>query len=194
MRTIEYPYRIIGTSTLVQDVDGDCLLLSLYNYIRTDEDPVSVLPNGTFLALVAPYMKNSEDNRARNLMLRCDNPQCVLEFDSKEDWESAIDFYENKLGLKTKFKNSAIGWAQMEVGKGVFLGIERVMKSDNEFKELVGRFVAASLQVDDIDQTYNTLKQKGVEFISPPEKQGWGGTLAHFKDIDGNVLTLMSMN
>jgi hypothetical protein len=32
---------------------------------------------------------------------------------------------------------------------------------------------------------------KGVEFTGRPEKQQWGGTLAHLKDLDGNVLTLM---
>jgi predicted enzyme related to lactoylglutathione lyase len=32
---------------------------------------------------------------------------------------------------------------------------------------------------------------KGVHFTAPPEKQEWGGTLAHFEDPAGNVLTLV---
>lgn len=45
--------------------------------------------------------------------------------------------------------------------------------------------------VDSIDQVYKLLTTKGVEFSGRPEKQPWGGTLAHLKDLDGNVLTLM---
>jgi len=55
----------------------------------------------------------------------------------------------------------------------------------------VGRFVGVTLMVDDIAETYARLTSRGVEFTGRPEKQHWGGTLAHFKDLDGNVLTLM---
>ncbi len=111
-----------------------------------------------------------------------------------EDWESAMDFYENVLGLNSQFKDGASGWAQMEVGEDVYLGIERLERHDPEFKELVGRFVGISLLVEDIDKTYSRLIEKEVEFVGPPEKQAWGGTLAHFKDLDGNILTLLSTN
>jgi len=47
-----------------------------------------------------------------------------------------------------------------------------------------------SLQVDDVPATYAELRARGVDFVGPPEKQSWGGTLAHFRDPDGNVLTL----
>ena len=56
---------------------------------------------------------------------------------------------------------------------------------------MVGRFVGVSLRVDDIDGVYETLKMRGVQFKSPPEKQSWGGSHAHFQDPDGNILTLL---
>jgi uncharacterized glyoxalase superfamily protein PhnB len=56
---------------------------------------------------------------------------------------------------------------------------------------MVGRFVGVTLMVDNIEEQYNRLAGKGVEFTGPPEKQSWGGTLAHLKHLDGNVLTLM---
>jgi uncharacterized glyoxalase superfamily protein PhnB len=55
----------------------------------------------------------------------------------------------------------------------------------------VGRFVGVSLEVTDIDATYRTLVERGVQFDAPPERQAWGGTLAHLRDPDGNVLTLL---
>ena len=45
--------------------------------------------------------------------------------------------------------------------------------------------------VDDINGTYETLRSRGVNFVAPPEQQSWGGSLAHFLDSDGNVLTLL---
>lgn len=108
-----------------------------------------------------------------------------------EDWESAVDFYEKKMEMKLAFRNDEMGWAQVEIGENVYLGLERVDASSSEFADLVGRFVGVSLQVENIQETYRSLKAKGVQFIGEPEKQGWGGTLAHFKDNDGNILTLL---
>lgn len=36
-----------------------------------------------------------------------------------------------------------------------------------------------------------TLLARGVEFLAPPQRMPWGGVLAHFRDPDGNVLTLV---
>jgi predicted enzyme related to lactoylglutathione lyase len=30
------------------------------------------------------------------------------------------------------------------------------------------------------------------DFLAPPERMPWGGVRAHFRDPDGNVVTLMS--
>lgn len=106
------------------------------------------------------------------------------------DWESAFDFYANILGLPVKFNEPSMGWAEFDIG-GASLGLERVEVDDEEGHQLVGRFVGISLQVDDIDSVYEGLKEKGVEFIEPPAKQDWGGTLAHFRDPARNVITLL---
>ena len=105
------------------------------------------------------------------------------------EWERACQFYEQTLGLPLKFKDSSMGWAEFDVG-GASLALERVAEDDAEGSSLVGRFLGISLEVDDISATYEALQKKGVEFVSPPEKQTWGGTLAHFKDPEGNILTL----
>jgi len=106
------------------------------------------------------------------------------------DWDRAIRFYTEILGMRATYRNDEIGWAQMATGEGQ-LALERVDPSDQEGKALVGRFVGVSLQVPDIPATYKTLVERGVEFVAPPEKQPWGGVLAHLRDPDGNVLTLL---
>ena len=42
-----------------------------------------------------------------------------------------------------------------------------------------------SYACDDIAETYEELKARGVEFEAPPQKQTWG-SYAIFKDSEGN--------
>lgn len=106
------------------------------------------------------------------------------------DWERAMRFYTETLGMRPAYRSDEMGWAQMATGEGQ-LAIERVDASNQEAKQLVGRFVGVSLQVPDITATYRTLVERGVEFTAPPQKQAWGGVLAHLRDPEGNVLTLL---
>ena len=42
-----------------------------------------------------------------------------------------------------------------------------------------------------VSHSLRTLEARGVTFDGPPERQAWGGVLAHFQDPDGNILTLV---
>ncbi len=108
------------------------------------------------------------------------------------DWERAIRFYSETLGMAVAYRSDEMGWAQMATGEGQ-LALERVDPSDQEGRALVGRFVGVSLRVSDIFALYDSLVERGVDFVGPPEKEPWGGVLAHLRDPDGNVLTLLSM-
>lgn len=108
------------------------------------------------------------------------------------DWDRAVDFYREVIGLSLTFADQAFAWAEFDLG-GARLGIEGLDAGAPEADALVGRFVGISLAVDDIDRVYSQLTDKGVAFTGPPEKQPWGGTLAHFKDPDDNVLTLLGL-
>jgi uncharacterized glyoxalase superfamily protein PhnB len=80
-------------------------------------------------------------------------------------------------------------WAVFDLdGREIIL--EAVAPDDPE-RALVGRLLAVSFAVDDIDDVYRSLVAKGVSFPEPPEVQPWGGTLAFPRDPDGNVLTLV---
>jgi len=107
-----------------------------------------------------------------------------------KDWEGLCKFYERILSLPLKFKDVKAGWAGFDVG-GPSLAFERIDQSDKEARELVGRFLGISLRVKDIVSVHRQLSENGVEFIAPPEKQIWGGSLAHFKDPEGNILTIL---
>jgi catechol 2,3-dioxygenase-like lactoylglutathione lyase family enzyme len=105
------------------------------------------------------------------------------------DLKRAVDFYSSTLGLElTAHHESQYAVFQLP---NVTLLVERVDPGDAEFKELVGRFAGMSLTTGDIRTAYQSLSRMGVRFEGMPEKQFWGGTLAHFHDPDNNVLTLV---
>jgi catechol 2,3-dioxygenase-like lactoylglutathione lyase family enzyme len=107
------------------------------------------------------------------------------------DWEAAVRFYTETLGLPLAFKDPDMGWAQLATGQAQ-LAIERFCDEDAspEERALVGRFVGVSLAVDDIYAVHRDLSEKGVEFVAPPEVMPWGGVLANLRDPEGNVITL----
>ena len=113
------------------------------------------------------------------------------------DWERALRFYTETLEIPTTFRSDEMGWAQLDTGEAQ-LALERVSEGATESPypgaaegPLVGRFVGVSLTVPDIQKTYETLCERGVEFLSGPETMPWGGVLAHLVDPDRNVLTLL---
>jgi catechol 2,3-dioxygenase-like lactoylglutathione lyase family enzyme len=106
-----------------------------------------------------------------------------------DDLAEARRFYTGILGLPVAWEFAGVAFG---LDVGCTLIIEAVAANgDAEDRALVGRFVGCSLAVDDIDQAYADLTERGVSFSEPPERQPWGGTLAHFRDPSGNVLTLL---
>jgi len=104
------------------------------------------------------------------------------------DWPRAIRFYTEPLEMTPV--RITDGWAQFATGPAQ-LALEWVDPTDPEGDESVGRFVGVSLTVDDIHAAFETLSRRGVEFLGVPEREPWGGVLAHLRDPDGNVLTLL---
>jgi catechol 2,3-dioxygenase-like lactoylglutathione lyase family enzyme len=96
------------------------------------------------------------------------------------------EFYGSVLGLRSIWEyDFAVGY---DVGMTLIVEVDDGAEPQAQF---VGRFAGLSLRVDDIDETYRALSAKGVVFETAPEVMDWGGTLAHFRDPDGNVLTLL---
>jgi lactoylglutathione lyase len=104
-----------------------------------------------------------------------------------DDLDRARGFYGGVLCLREKAARP--DWAVFDVD-GKDLVIEAIAPEHPEH-DLVGRLLAVSFRVDDIDAVYRELKAKGVSFAQPPEKQAWGGILAFPRDPDGNILTLV---
>ena len=105
------------------------------------------------------------------------------------DFERALRFYTGTLGIPLALRSNEYGWAQLATGQAQ-LALERLDPASGEDARL-GRFLGVSLAVADVCATYEELFARGVDFLAPPEQMSWGGVVAHFRDPDGNVLTLV---
>ena len=104
------------------------------------------------------------------------------------DLDRSRAFYEKLLGMAPVWADDSA--AVYQTG-GAKLVVEKADPADPETADLVGRFAGLSFAAEDIDTIYKTMVAEGIRFDGPPEKQDWGGTLAHFHDPDDNVLTLI---
>jgi len=93
------------------------------------------------------------------------------------DLKKAVTFYENVLGLKKTGEWPY--YVEFDVG-GTDLGFE--LKGEQQIFMLV----------DDVDKEYQDLRKKGVNFVTEPKDQHWGGRTAMFADPDGNKFILVS--
>jgi predicted enzyme related to lactoylglutathione lyase len=125
------------------------------------------------------------------------------------DMEKSIAFYEEVLGLEKTYEHPI--WTSFDIeGTSLAIAVSGT-KGVNEHAEIcrsctpcVLRYASGKeqltgkpaaifviyLSVKDLDGRYLELKEKGVEFISEPRKQAWGGRTALMLDPDQNILVL----
>lgn len=95
------------------------------------------------------------------------------------DLKKAIAFYENILGLKKR--SEWPNYATFNIGE-MILGLTPDPKAELQIY----------IRVANIDNEYKALKEKGVQFVTEPKDQYWGGRTAMFTDPDGNKFILVS--
>ena len=107
------------------------------------------------------------------------------------DQNRALDFYTEKLGftiITDQPFDEKQRWIELRVPKADTRVV--LFTAEGEEKR-VGTMMNMSYECDDIDKTYEELKERGVEFEGAPEKQPWG-TYAIFKDSEGNRFVIGS--
>jgi len=108
-----------------------------------------------------------------------------------DDLARATAFYVETLGLSLGFED--------DTSAGLFLGEEffiivtvpsaNDMLPGQELGSPVGQRSVGlfNIFVENVDDTYETLKSKGVEFVVDPMDREWGRRTAHFKDPEGVI-------
>ena len=104
------------------------------------------------------------------------------------DIDRAVEFYEKTLGMNLLFKLDSMAFFDCS---GV-----RLMLSKPEAPEFDHPGSIIYYQVQDINASYQILKERGVTFRDDPHMIADMGDhelwMAFFKDVDENVLALMS--
>jgi catechol 2,3-dioxygenase-like lactoylglutathione lyase family enzyme len=99
----------------------------------------------------------------------------------------SLAFYTDKLGFKLvtdQPHDDKQRWIELRIGG-----------SDTRFvlftmdESRVGAFFNGALACDNVEKTYQELKERGVKFTQPPKTEPWGA-FAIFEDIDGNKFML----
>lgn len=107
------------------------------------------------------------------------------------DQDTALAFWTGKVGFSVA-TDQPMGdgqrWIELRI-PGAQTGI--VLFTPPGHEDRVGTFFNGSFACDDVEYTYKQMKDRGVEFEGPPEKQPWG-TFAKFKDPEGNTFVLSS--
>ena len=105
------------------------------------------------------------------------------------DQNRALDFYTDKLGFSI-LTDQPMGPKQRWIELKIPGASTRVVLFTPEGHEnRVGTFVNMAFGTENVHQTYEELKARGVPFEGPPEKQPWG-SYDIFKDSEGNLFVL----
>ncbi len=106
-----------------------------------------------------------------------------------DDFEKGVEFYRDVLGIPLLF-TAPPNMAFFQCGT------VRLLVGVHGGTGGVSRGSAVYFEVDDIQETFESLERKGVRFKSPPHvihrSGGMEMLLADFRDPDGNQLALMS--
>lgn len=111
-----------------------------------------------------------------------------------EDFAKSFLFYRDILGFKALWGNPQDVYASFDTGGNVGISIFESKLMDQSIglvhkgQRRKADNAVIIIQVEDVDQIYQNLKDK-VEVVSPPrDMAGWGCRTLHIRDVEGNLL------
>ncbi|HET6180302.1 MAG TPA: SpoIIE family protein phosphatase [Candidatus Sulfotelmatobacter sp.] len=109
------------------------------------------------------------------------------------DQDRSLRFYVDQLGFKLvvdhRFENGE-RWIEVAPPDGSANLALIAPKPDTDAYKLIGGDRLLFFMTEDVYAKYNEWSQRGVKFLSPPEKPAWGGVFTRFEDVDGNSFGL----
>ena len=115
-------------------------------------------------------------------------------------FDECFNFYSVVLGLKVSWGKPGEVYASFDIGMPMGLSIfksdlmaEAVGNSDLAFPENMRDKVVICISVENVDQIYKEVKERGGDFINEPtDMTGWGIRTVHMRDPEGNLLEIQS--
>lgn len=116
-----------------------------------------------------------------------------------EDQDEAVAFYTEKLGFALKRDRSGPHGRFVTVAPQADENVELILVSpdmlDDETDDaetrtdVIGSNGSLIYHVDGIEETFQSLEERGIEFLGEPEEMPWG-TQAVAVDPDGNKIVI----
>ena len=116
------------------------------------------------------------------------------------DPDAALEFYRDGLGLEVRndvanegFRWVTVGTPGQDVDIVLFQPHGGLSEADGDaLLTLVtkGSLQAALFRSDDLDATFETLRQSGAEVLQEPASQPWGARDCAFRDPSGNMVRI----
>ena len=104
------------------------------------------------------------------------------------DLAASEEFYSNLLGFEKVHGSASAGCVGYKIeNSNILLEPEEA----GEFE--AGSYLGFSLEVPDLDQFYEACSTRGGKFLSPPERQAWGGVMTHLLDPSGNSFSIVEI-
>ncbi|MFC5650683.1 VOC family protein [Paenibacillus solisilvae] len=117
-----------------------------------------------------------------------------------KDFKKSAAFYKDLLGFTVSYYSEEQEYALFDTGE---TKIE--LLAHQAIADIVGeagmtldtvapsRFLL-NLSVEDVDASFTELRDKGIEFVTQPhDRPEWSARVAHFRDVDGNLLEIYRM-
>jgi lactoylglutathione lyase len=103
------------------------------------------------------------------------------------DMQRSVEFYRDKLGIPLKFESPE--WTEFQTGTTTLAlhggGVPASGPPAGDPSKQAGS-CSIGFNVDNVDQTFEELKAKGIRFVMPPtQREGEGIRLAVCIDPDG---------
>lgn len=92
--------------------------------------------------------------------------------------------YKEILGLPVDQENDNFIKFETKGSKLAFHRLKKASRLDRQTVEL-------HFEVDDVDEVYSSLQQKGVKFQDRPANRPWGNRMASFRDAEGYVVEIV---
>jgi len=118
-----------------------------------------------------------------------------------QDYKKCFKFYTEKLGLEPVWGDKNGPYASFKVAEGIegfalfvsdFMApavgnAKKSQPTDCREKSMI------SFEVKNVDETYQILMEKGIDFINQPtDMPDWGMRVVHFRDPEENLIELFT--
>ena len=116
------------------------------------------------------------------------------------DFDKCFTFYNETLGLACSWGKAGDNYASFNIGIPSGLAIFKaelmtvaINKPDAIKNETLQDKTAIIIEVENVDEVFEDLKSKGVNFLTAPiDMPAWGIRVTHFRDPENNLIELFS--